>query len=274
MVTELCQGCPLGCREQCACPSYYVFGEAQECFLKHTGKLLEGWDLIRGKYLPSLSRLATVAGVSADEAVSRTDQAIKLALAFHDLGKLTEPYASGDRAQFRHELVGGWLLWSRLGHLTGWRPLVKAVAQAVLLHHEPILMAQIAHAGERGLTLTDVWRRLAGEGKNERRAVQFLPKGREALVNILTQARLEDEVVSPFTSLPNALSVSEGYQAIAQLVTEARASGTRILKQRNRLLLGACLSILVICDYRAAQDRQEEASNRPFWRTAIVEFER
>lgn len=272
MANSLWADCPLGCEAKCDCPSYYAAEGPRECFLKHTSKLLEGWELIRSKYLPSLSRLAITIGVGANEATSRADQAIKLALAFHDVGKLTQPYASGDRRNFRHELVGSWLLWSRLGSLLGWRPLARTAAQAVLLHHEPILMAQIAQAGERGLTLTDVWRRLEGEGERRRDSVQFLPKGREALVHILRQTSLEEEIIDVFTLLPDALPVSEGYKAIAQLVTEARASGTRLIKQKNRLFLGAVLSILVICDYRSAQSRQEEASQSPFWRMAMVEF--
>lgn len=273
MTVELYEGCPLGCDGHCACPSYYVSGEARECFIKHTGRLLEGWELIKVKHLPSLSRLAVAAGVNVNEAVRRSDQTVKLAMAFHDAGKLTEPYARGDRANFRHELVGSWLVWSKLRDLHGWRPLIRAAAQAVLLHHEPILMAQIAGAGERGLTLTDIWRRLSGGGKHQRDSIKFLLKGREALLHMLTHAGLENEIINPFDSLPEALPVLEGYQAIAQLVTDARASGSRKVKQRNRLLLGAVLSILVICDYRAAQSREEEASNSPFWRMAMVEFQ-
>lgn len=109
---------------------------SQECiepYLKHiyTAGLI--WDKIYGKYyLKSIQRV-----------LKTNEDLVKLAILYHDLGKLTNEYKEGNRKNFRHELVGAYLAYKLLQENYAFY-----VSLAVMLHHESGILG--IYAGEKG----------------------------------------------------------------------------------------------------------------------------
>ncbi|MFN3805466.1 MAG: hypothetical protein ACK4SY_10450 [Pyrobaculum sp.] len=111
-----------------------------EEFLWHVRRALAVWQEVRRYYERSVRRALGDVGVDL----------VEYAIASHDLGKLADSYQKGDRFRYRPEVVSAYLAYRGLEGLgEGVR---LAVAAAVLLHHEPIILSTyVAKPGERYL---------------------------------------------------------------------------------------------------------------------------
>ncbi|QXJ32141.1 hypothetical protein J5U21_01792 [Saccharolobus shibatae] len=112
------------------------FNKEEECiepYLKHiyTASLI--WDKIYSKYyLKSIRRV-----------LKTKEDLVKMAILYHDLGKLTNEYKEGNRKNFRHELVGAYLAYKLLQN-----DYAFYVSLTVMLHHESGILG--IYAGEKG----------------------------------------------------------------------------------------------------------------------------
>jgi len=108
-----------------------------ESLAVHVRRVLAVWDMLRPLYARTARRAVDAVGFDP----------VEYAIVAHDLGKLAGAYQRGQRGAYRHEVVSAYLAYKGLGGVD--EDARVAVAAAVLLHHEPIIMsAYVAEVGE------------------------------------------------------------------------------------------------------------------------------
>jgi CRISPR-associated endonuclease Cas3-HD len=255
----------------CKLPSFYEgkngSREPKECFVQHIELLLNTWiNRLELKYLPSILRICkTIDPVMDSDALNSL---IKAVMIFHDVGKLTDVYKAGRGiGDFRHEFVSSYVFSLVLEKLsTKFHSELKTAAiGAVLLHHEPILMGQVGQIHEEKLTATEVWRRLNSTSKDK----TILLERADETINRLIKGYCGWEVF-----LPQEIVIKELAGFLQQFLTSSRHLGRRKDRIRRRILVGAFLSPLVVCDYAAAVNfRSEDKRISDFWKVAKSEVE-
>ncbi|MGC8987888.1 CRISPR-associated endonuclease Cas3'' [Infirmifilum sp.] len=134
--------------------------ESGELYVEHVVAALTVWEELKPYYRRGVER---VLGVECD---SMCFDPIAVAIALHDVGKLTKAYYEQVKG-FRHELFSAYATYSVLESAlrsTEAKDRVKSdvaylLATAVMLHHEPIIMRTYVGAyGERYLTISNLKR--------------------------------------------------------------------------------------------------------------------
>ncbi|WP_054843816.1 hypothetical protein [Vulcanisaeta souniana] len=128
------------------CYSYNKEGGKVERYENHIKSAVAAWSVIKPYYEKVLDRV--LGKLEFDP--------IAVALAIHDLGKLTNAYEMSPR-NFRHEIFSGYAMYKILGK----RPedVKMILSLAVTLHHENILMGvYVGELGERYLTISNIRR--------------------------------------------------------------------------------------------------------------------
>ncbi len=132
------------------CLSYSCDNTFKETYVQHIKTALLVWEKIKPYYQRTIRR---VFGNTSFDAVA-------LAIALHDLGKLTTAYNVSKRA-FRHELFSAYAAYAILKEVNDGKDgyIAYLVATSVMLHHEPgIMKIYIGEYGEKYLTISNLKR--------------------------------------------------------------------------------------------------------------------
>ena len=219
-----------------------------ETFDEHMARVFGQWEKVEHRLLPSIARLI------GDEA--RAAEAAELALAFHDLGKLTKRWqervealkGKSEGVGVPHAFLGGCYL-VLVAESVG-REELFAAAFAVAIHHMDSALAVPS------LEQPDVLAIDMGLVNDETGRIEWAFDDAGGLPDRLRMAKVGDvSVVDSFD--PVKLTVFD----LARLSEELRSwsLGAGILERhRRRLLVAAIHSIIKVCDIRAAADRAGE----------------
>ncbi|MEM4488609.1 MAG: CRISPR-associated endonuclease Cas3'' [Desulfurococcaceae archaeon] len=131
--------------------SYHIVDEErgkrrEECYLQHIILCCDEWMIYKRKFIGSMvRRFAALCDLEiGDDLINDLEEALKIAIAHHDIGKLSREYQNGE--WYRHEIIGAHAVYNILFNYLTDKPykdlLCALISAAVYLHHEAI---QIAH---------------------------------------------------------------------------------------------------------------------------------
>ncbi len=230
--------------------AHRLYAWKNEGFDDHVESMLTLWGgLFRRTHLACISR---VLALSSEEA----EYLVRKMVILHDVGKLYIEYqkaitGSGtlNRAEYRHEIVSAYYMYN-LALSTSMNEEDYCAMTAIALHHEPILMGQLARMGEPYLTVTDILRRLRKtsiEGKilMDRDGIKLVEDLLRKYVGINVQ-------------LPVEVTVEEVANAMRDIILTTSIKGSTHYKARIRLKTSALLSLLCVLDSWPAHKARRE----------------
>lgn len=210
---------------------------------EHVKGMLQAWDEVKGKYIPSIIRAMKAYGVKLgwDDA----DRLMRALIILHDSGKGARIYQdylkSGEKLRgFRHELVSAYYALKILSQLFEERTAFVG-SLVVMLHHEPILMGQIANLDRDSLSAEVALDKLRNFDGVVSELDEFLRKSFKKYLDVDVE-------------VPNA-ETGEVVRTVVELSVKARHLPDA---GKLRLIVGALLIPLVLCDYKGAEDREGE----------------
>ncbi len=205
----------------------------------HVNKMLEYWDKIKYRYLHTIVRVLKAYGIELG--YKDADEFMEILIKLHDVGKaskLYQDYIDGKRKLngFRHELVSAYYTYYILKKLKNNEKLAFVGALVVMLHHEPIIMGQIRNLKKKELSAEVVLDRLRSfDGM-----IDELEDWLKQKVGISIDKPTKDKII--------------------RLVLEMSVKSRHMPNsEKLRLVVGALLLPLVMCDYQGARDRAGEA---------------
>ncbi|AMM53709.1 CRISPR-associated endonuclease Cas3'' [Pyrococcus kukulkanii] len=210
---------------------------------RHVEVMLKAWDEVKARYIPSIIRALKAYNIELDE--KKADRLMRALIILHDTGKGAQIYQDHlhkgiNLEGFRHELVSAYYARELLRQVFDDRTSFIG-ALTVMLHHEPILMGQISILDRDELSpeaALDKLRKFDG----------VVPE-LEPFLKEMFEKHLGIEIKVPEADL-NAI-----LRTIVELSVRARHIPD---SNRMRLLVGALLIPLVLCDYRGAEEREGE----------------
>lgn len=211
---------------------------------EHVEAMLRAWAWVKAKYIPSIIRSMRVYGVELSR--EEADRLMKALIILHDSGKGARLYQDylANRAKlrgFRHELVSAYYALKILPQLFDEKTTFIG-SLVVMLHHEPILMGQVAGLDRDSLSVEVALDKLRNFNGVVSELEEFLQESFRKHLSI------EIEV-------PDA-GTEEVVRAVVELSVKARHLPDA---GRLRLIVGALLIPLVLCDYKGAEEREGEA---------------
>ena len=211
---------------------------------EHVEAMLQAWEEVKGKYIPSIIRTMKAYGTELgwDEA----DKLMKALIILHDSGKGARLYQDylQDREKlrgFRHELVSAYYALKILPQFFDEKTAFIG-SLVVMLHHEPILMGQIANLDRDSLSAEVALDKLRNFDGVVLELDEFL---RESF-----RKHLGADV-----DVPTA-EAEEVVRTVVELSVKARHLPDA---GKLRLIVGALLISLVLCDYKGAEEREGDA---------------
>ena len=210
---------------------------------KHVEVMLKAWESVKEKYIPSIIRAMRAYGVELNR--EDVDRLMKALIILHDSGKgvrLYQDYLAGKAklSGFRHELVSAYYALKILPRIFD-EKIAFIGSLVVMLHHEPILMGQIAELDRDSLSAEVALDKL-------RNFDGVVPE----LEEFLKESFMEHLGVE--ITVPEAFP-EEVVRAVVELSVRARHLPEA---GRFRLIVGALLIPLVLCDYKGAEEREGE----------------
>lgn len=205
----------------------------------HVNKMLEYWNKIKYRYLHTIIRVLKAYGVELSH--KDADEFMKILIKLHDIGKaskLYQDYIDGKRKLngFRHELVSAYYTYHILKKLKNNEKLAFVGALIVMLHHEPIIMGQIRNLKKKELSAEVVLDRLRSfDGM-----VNELKNWLKQKIGVSINEPTKDEII----------------KFVFEMSVKSRHMPN---SEKLRLIVGALLLPLVMCDYYGAKDREGEA---------------
>ncbi|MGB9622675.1 MAG: CRISPR-associated endonuclease Cas3'' [Candidatus Bathyarchaeia archaeon] len=179
---------------------------------------------------------------------------IALAIALHDLGKLTKAY-SKHRKDFRHELFGAYATYDVLRTAIGDSDVSYLVATSVLLHHEPIAMKIVGEYGERYLTISNLKRVIVSYDLSPSCDVEATI---DKIINDLLiknkyiDTRLRDALKRFCIKWVKEVSGDEVYSALKKIIAWATIMGDSNELLVRRAKVASLLHLLIVSDSIAA----------------------
>ncbi len=211
---------------------------------EHVEEMLSAWERVRAKYIPSIIRAMKAMEIELNE--ENADRFVKALIILHDIGKCSEIYQrhlENDEPLrgFRHELVSAYYAHEILKNLfDGNTAFIGALV--VMMHHEPILMGQIRSLQRDELSPEVVLDKLRDFNGMVERTEEFL------------RAMMERHLgVTPNVPTPTKGDTQRGVISLSVLARHRPHS------DRLRLVVGALLIPLILCDYEGAKGRGGEA---------------
>jgi len=210
---------------------------------KHVKAMTQAWDEVKGKYIPSIIRVMKAYGVELDW--DEADRLMRALIILHDSGKGARLYQGylrgGEKLRgFRHELVSAYYSLNILQQIFD-EKVAFVGSLAVMLHHEPILMGQVASLDRDSLSAEVALDKLRNFDGVVPELDEFLRKSFR-------------EYLGTNVEVPNA-GAEEVVMAVIELSVKARHLPDA---GKLRLIVGALLIPLVLCDYKGAEEREGE----------------
>ncbi|WP_297068797.1 CRISPR-associated endonuclease Cas3'' [Thermococcus sp.] len=211
---------------------------------EHVEAMLSSWERVKSKYIPSIIRAMRAVRIELSE--EEADRFMKTLIILHDIGKCSDIYQrhleNGEPLKgFRHELVSAYYAYKILKNMFK-EDTAFIGALVVMMHHEPILMGQIRSLDKEELSPEVVVDKL--------REFKGVVGGTGDFLRKMMSEHLD---FTPNVPLP---SKDEILQHITMLSVLARH---RPDSDGLRLVVGALLIPLVLCDYEGAKSREGEA---------------
>ncbi|RLF81129.1 CRISPR-associated endonuclease Cas3'' [Thermococci archaeon] len=207
---------------------------------EHVAKMLKEWGRIKKRYLKTIQRSLKSLNTKLSE--EQVDEFVKILIKLHDIGKASKIYQRHIKKEeklegFRHELVSAYYTYHILKEKFN-EKVALVGSLVVILHHEPILMGQITSIEKKKKELTaevvlDKLRKFDG-------MVEETEKWLAENVGIVVEEPKGGELI----------------RFVFELSVRARHMPD---SGKLRLVVGALLIPLVLCDYAGARDREGEA---------------
>lgn len=205
---------------------------------EHVGKMLSEWNRIKRRYLKTIQRSLRSLDIELSE--KQIDELVETLIKLHDIGKASKIYQrhikNGETLKgFRHELVSAYYAHQILKKKFN-EKVAFVGSLVVMLHHEPILMGQITSIKKKELTAEIVLDKLRKFDGMVEETKEWLTKN----VGIAIEEPKNDELI--------------------RFVFEHSVKARHMPDSgKLRLVVGALLIPLVLCDYAGARDREGEA---------------
>ncbi|NJE30781.1 CRISPR-associated endonuclease Cas3'' [Thermococcus sp. 18S1] len=211
---------------------------------EHVETMLRAWVGVKDKYIPSIIRSMRAYDVELSR--EEADRLMKALITLHDSGKGARLYQDylANRARlrgFRHELVSAYYTLKILPQLFDEKTAFIG-SLVVMLHHEPILMGQITNLDRDSLSVEVALDKL-------RNFDGVVPE----LDEFLRESFRENLGVD--VDVPTA-GPGDVVKTVVELSVKARHLPDA---GKLRLIVGALLIPLVLCDYKGAEEREGEA---------------
>ena len=211
---------------------------------EHVDEMLSTWEKVRDKYIPSIIRAMKAVGIELSK--EEADRFMKILIILHDIGKCSKVYQrhleSGEPLRgFRHELVSAYYAYEVLREISG-EDMAFIGSLVVMMHHEPILMGQIRSLQRDELSPEVVLDKL--------RDFSGVVEGTEEFLRTMMEKHLG---VTPLVQTPSGEDMMKMVTSLSVLARHRSDSN------RLRLVVGALLIPLVLCDYEGAKGREGEA---------------
>ncbi|HIP75139.1 MAG TPA: CRISPR-associated endonuclease Cas3'' [Thermococcus paralvinellae] len=205
---------------------------------EHVAKMLKEWERIKKRYLKTIQRSLKSLNVKLSE--EQVDEFVKTLIKLHDIGKASRIYQrhikKGEKLEgFRHELVSAYYTYPILKEKFN-EKVAFVGSLVVMLHHEPILMGQITSIEKKGLTAEVVLDKLRKFDGMVEETKEWLTEN----VGIVVEEPKGEDLI----------------RFVFELSVRARHMPD---SGKLRLIAGALLIPLVLCDYAGARDREGEA---------------
>ncbi|AAL80763.1 CRISPR-associated endonuclease Cas3'' [Pyrococcus furiosus DSM 3638] len=212
---------------------------------EHIEAMLAAWEIVKNKYIPSIIRVMKTVGVKFTE--EDADKFMKTLIILHDVGKCSEVYQkhlsnNEPLRGFRHELVSAYYAYNILKDMFKDETIAFIGALVVMMHHEPILMGQIRSLDKEELTPEVVLDKL--------RTFNGVMEGTESFIKSMIKEKLG---VIPKVPSPTQEDVLREVIRLSVLARHRPDSG------KLRMVVGALLIPLVLCDYKGAKEREGES---------------
>lgn len=212
---------------------------------QHVEAMLAAWEIVKDKYIPSIIRAMRAVGVEFTEEDAK--RFMKALIILHDVGKCSDIYQrylnNGEPLKgFRHELVSAYYTYEILRDVFKNEDVAFVGALVVMMHHEPILMGQISSLGRDELSPEVVLDKL--------RSFNGVVEDTESFIKVMMKEKLG---VVPEVPSPTREDVLREVIRLSVLARHRPDSG------RLRMVVGALLIPLVLCDYKGAEEREGEA---------------
>jgi CRISPR-associated endonuclease Cas3-HD len=212
-----------------------------ESYLKHIYATAIIWERILSKYY--LNSVKRILGTNED--------LVRIAILYHDLGKLTKEYREGNRRLFRHEIIGAYLAYKNYNNLY--------LSLAILLHHEPFILGIYAGSiGEKFITLSTLRRIIEKSDLSiycDLTKDPWYNKSKEIYNNKL------DEVVKNL----NSINKEDIYNKLKEIVIKSSISTNELLEVRIKV--AALLYPLTLVDSLAALFTRKDSNDAGTWIT-------
>ena len=211
---------------------------------EHVEAMLSAWESVKRKYIPSIIRAMRAVRIELSE--EEADRFMKALIILHDIGKCSDIYQrhlENDEPLrgFRHELVSAYYAYEILKDAFN-EDTAFIGALVVMMHHEPILMGQIRSLDREELSPEVVLDKL--------RDFDGMVEGTGEFLKAMMKKHLG---VVPDIPLPTKEDVLRSVTFLSVLARHRPDS------DRLRLVVGALLIPLVLCDYKGAESREGEA---------------
>ncbi|AEC52732.1 hypothetical protein PNA2_1817 [Pyrococcus sp. NA2] len=211
---------------------------------EHVEEMLSAWDMVKSKYILSIIRVMRAVGIELKE--KDADRFMRALIILHDIGKCSRIYQNylegkEELGGFRHELVSAYYTYEILKRTFESETLAFIGALVVMMHHEPILMGQILSLQKENLSPEVVIDKL--------RNFDGIVDGTESLLKELMEKYLNVDLDVPKPTKEDILDRITSLSVLARHGSEA---------DKLRLVVGALLIPLVLCDYKGAESREGE----------------
>ncbi|ACB40063.1 CRISPR-associated protein [Pyrobaculum neutrophilum] len=212
-----------------SCCAYFRGRDCLQTYEDHITQALEACERLRPYY-----------GRWMEKAFGTADAAA-LAVEFHDLGKLARAYTAGNRARYRHEVLGAYFALRSVQTEARYY-----VAAAVALHHEPMILA--AYAGELGERAIHV------------STLRAMLKDSDLSLGCTPNYSYRPEVAAALREWasrpPTADDVADAFQELAVYLSGGAPQEVRV----KRLRVAGLLHVLTVCDNWGARGRPGEGT--------------
>ncbi|ASJ08819.1 CRISPR-associated protein [Thermococcus siculi] len=211
---------------------------------QHVDAMLSAWESVKSKYIPSIIRAMRAVGIEFTE--EDANRFMKAIIILHDTGKCSDVYQrhlkTGESLKgFRHELVSAYYAHGILKEIFN-EEVAFIGALVVMMHHEPILMGQIRSLDREELSpevVLDKLRNFNGVVEDTEPFIKSMMKEKLGMI---------PEVPSPTRE-----------DVLGEVIRLSVLARHRPDSDKLRMVVGALLIPLVLCDYKGAEEREGEA---------------
>jgi len=243
-------------------PEYMKKDKPYGCLFMHVLQMLELWEELKRRYLPTLVRISRNVTKSTLFSIPMVDDIVKVMIILHDYGKASKNYVSPGEynAQFYHEIVSGCLSYNVLKNCN--ERIASTIASAILLHHEHRIYRKMFNIGGYSYARKSAIRYIVRKCSSK---VFFDSMANEAFKTIIQSFTSTGNTTTDLSAFKEQYCESE----LAESMREIR-DNVWCLRYKSWFTVGAFNHILVLLDIRAACKTREEKDKLSYYFDTVL----